>query len=260
MKIFGIVGWKNSGKTGLVERLVDVISARGFSVSTIKHAHHTFDVDKMGKDSYRHRQAGAREVLLSSKNRWALMSELRGVNEASLSSLISKLSPVDLVLIEGYKRDNHSKIEAHRLETRQPLLAREDETIIALASNAINMDVVIPIFNLDNTDGIADFILKDQFDLVLCKGILIHINPDQLSKVYEKIYKSCKQYILIAEYYSTKPIKLTYRNHEEKLFKRDFAGELLQRYKKLKLINYGFSYHKDKYPQDDITWFLLKKN
>tara|TARA_B100000795_G_C22800351_1_gene441554 strand:- start:3098 stop:3712 length:615 start_codon:yes stop_codon:yes gene_type:complete len=108
--------------------------------------------------------------------------------------------------------------------------------------------------------SIADFILKDQFDLVLCKGILIHINPDQLSKVYEKIYKSCKQYILIAEYYSTKPIKLTYRNHEEKLFKRDFAGELLQRYKKLKLINYGFSYHKDKYPQDDITWFLLKKN
>jgi molybdopterin-guanine dinucleotide biosynthesis protein MobB len=160
MKIFGIVGWKNSGKTGLVERLVGVISARGFSVSTIKHAHHTFDVDKMGKDSYRHRQAGAREVLLSSKNRWALMSELRDVNEPSLSSLISKLSPVDLVLIEGYKRDKHSKIEAHRLETRQPLLAWEDETIIALASNAINIDVVIPIFNLDNTESIADFILS----------------------------------------------------------------------------------------------------
>jgi molybdopterin-guanine dinucleotide biosynthesis protein B len=160
MKIFGIVGWKNSGKTGLVERLVGVISARGFSVSTIKHAHHTFDVDKMGKDSYRHRQAGAREVLLSSKNRWALMSELRDVNEPSLSSLVNKLSPVDLVLIEGYKRDKHSKIEAHRLETRQPLLAWEDETIIALASNAINIDVVIPIFNLDNTDSIADFILS----------------------------------------------------------------------------------------------------
>jgi molybdopterin-guanine dinucleotide biosynthesis protein B len=160
MKIFGIVGWKNSGKTGLVERLVGVISARGFSVSTIKHAHHTFDVDKMGKDSYRHRQAGAREVLLSSKNRWALMSELRDVNEPSLSSLVNKLSPVDLVLIEGYKRDKHSKIEAHRLETRQPLLAWEDETIIALASNAIDIDVVIPIFNLDNTESIADFILS----------------------------------------------------------------------------------------------------
>ena len=160
MKIFGIVGWKNSGKTGLVERLVGVISARGFSVSTIKHAHHTFDVDKMGKDSYRHRQAGAREVLLSSKNRWALMSELRDVNEPSLSSLVNKLSPVDLVLIEGYKRDKHSKIEAHRLETRQPLLAWGDETIIALASNAINIDVVIPIFNLDNTESIADFILS----------------------------------------------------------------------------------------------------
>lgn len=108
--------------------------------------------------------------------------------------------------------------------------------------------------------SIADFTPNNQFDLVLCKGILIHVNPHQLKKVYEKIYNSCKQYILIAEYYSTKPVKLNYRNHEEKLFKRDFAGELLQRYKKLKLINYGFSYHKDKYPQDDITWFLLKKN
>ena len=108
--------------------------------------------------------------------------------------------------------------------------------------------------------SITDFIPNDQFDLVLCRGILIHVNPHQLKKVYEKIYKSCKHYILIAEYYSTMPVKIIYRNHEEKLFKRDFAGELLQKYKKLKLIDYGFIYHKDKYPQDDITWFLLKKN
>ncbi len=108
--------------------------------------------------------------------------------------------------------------------------------------------------------NIASFEPNGQFDLVLCKGILIHINPNQLNKVYEKIYKSSKKYILLAEYYSSKPVKIIYRNHEEKLFKRDFAGELLQKYKKLKLVNYGFSYHKDKYPQDDITWFLLKKN
>ena len=108
--------------------------------------------------------------------------------------------------------------------------------------------------------SIASFRPKDQFDLVICKGILIHINPNQLNKVYDKIYNSSKKYILLAEYYSSKPVKVIYRNHEEKLFKRDFAGELLQRYKKLKLVKYGFSYRRDKYPQDDITWFLIKRS
>lgn len=108
--------------------------------------------------------------------------------------------------------------------------------------------------------SIGNFIPIDKFDLVLCKGILIHVNPNQLNEVYDKIYKSCKHYILIAEYYSTSPAKIIYRKHKEKLFKRDFAGELLGKYKNLKLIDYGFVYHKDKYPQDDITWFLLKKN
>tara|TARA_B100001093_G_scaffold520470_1_gene616344 strand:+ start:1960 stop:2574 length:615 start_codon:yes stop_codon:yes gene_type:complete len=108
--------------------------------------------------------------------------------------------------------------------------------------------------------SIASFQPKDQFDLVICKGILIHINPNQLNKVYDKIYNSSKKYILLAEYYSSKPVKVIYRNHEEKLFKRDFAGELLQRYKKLKLVKYGFSYRRDKYPQDDITWFLIKRS
>ena len=107
--------------------------------------------------------------------------------------------------------------------------------------------------------NIGSFLPKKKFDLVLCKGILIHINPNQLKNVYEKIYKSSKKYILIAEYYSSKPVKIIYRKHKEKLFKRDFAGELLKKYKNLKLVKYGFSYHKDKYPQDDITWFLLKK-
>ena len=95
MKIFGVVGWKNSGKTGLIERLVDVISSKGFSVSTIKHAHHTFDIDQVGKDSYRHRKAGAQEVILSSRNRWALMRELRGSPEPDLKTLIKRLSKVD---------------------------------------------------------------------------------------------------------------------------------------------------------------------
>ncbi|MFT6229333.1 MAG: molybdopterin-guanine dinucleotide biosynthesis protein MobB, partial [Paracoccaceae bacterium] len=104
MKIFGVAGWKNSGKTGLMERLVAEICARGITVSTIKHAHHAFDVDQPGKDSHRHRVAGAREVLLASGKRWALMHELRDVPEPPLADLIAHLSPVDLVLIEGYKR------------------------------------------------------------------------------------------------------------------------------------------------------------
>ncbi|MEL6427459.1 MAG: molybdopterin-guanine dinucleotide biosynthesis protein B, partial [Pseudomonadota bacterium] len=107
MKVYGIVGWKNSGKTTLVERLVVEITGRGFSVSTVKHAHHTFDVDHPGKDSHRHRSAGAQEVLLASRNRWALMHELRGAEEPSLADLTRYLAPVELVLIEGYKRDSH---------------------------------------------------------------------------------------------------------------------------------------------------------
>jgi len=114
MKIFGVTGWKNSGKTGLMERLITEFTARGLSVSSIKHAHHSFDIDHPGRDSYRHRDAGARQVLLASRNRWALMHELRNEDEPSLGDLLKQLLPVDLVLIEGYKRDRHPKIEAHR--------------------------------------------------------------------------------------------------------------------------------------------------
>ena len=117
MKIYGVTGWKNAGKTGLMERLVAEITSRGLSVSTIKHAHHSFDVDHPGKDSHRHRVAGAHEVLLASKNRIALMQELRDHEEPELAHLLTRLSPVDLVLIEGYKRDRHPKIEAHRAVT-----------------------------------------------------------------------------------------------------------------------------------------------
>ena len=160
MKVYGIVGYKNAGKTGLMERLVAEITARGFSVSTLKHAHHSFDVDHPGKDSYRHRSAGARQVLLSSGQRWALMSELRGAPEPSLEVLLAKLDPVDLILIEGFKRDTHHKIEAHRAETGHPLLAHDDETVRAVASDAA-VDVAQPVFDLNDTQAIADFILAE---------------------------------------------------------------------------------------------------
>jgi molybdopterin-guanine dinucleotide biosynthesis protein MobB len=161
VKVYGIVGWKNSGKTTLVERLVIEVTRRGFSVSTIKHAHHTFDVDYEGKDSFRHRAAGAREVLLASRNRWALMHEVRDDAEPPLSELLEKLSPVDLVLIEGYKRDGHAKLEAHRAETKQGLLATEDATVTAVASNYVVEGLSVPAFDLDNVAGIASFILKE---------------------------------------------------------------------------------------------------
>ncbi|KIN62096.1 Molybdopterin-guanine dinucleotide biosynthesis protein MobB [Sulfitobacter noctilucicola] len=160
MRIYGVVGWKNAGKTGLMERLVTEITSRGFSVSTVKHAHHTFDVDHEGKDSHRHRVAGASEVLLASRNRFALMHELRETEEPSLTELLTKLSPVDLVLIEGYKRDAHSKIEAHRAETGNELIAPDDPTIRAVASD-VRLTIDRPVFDLNNTAQIADFILSE---------------------------------------------------------------------------------------------------
>jgi molybdopterin-guanine dinucleotide biosynthesis protein MobB len=159
MKIFGVTGWKNSGKTGLMERLITEFTARGLSVSSIKHAHHSFDIDHPGRDSYRHRDAGARQVLLASRNRWALMHELRDEDEPSLGDLLKQLSPVDLVLIEGYKRDRHPKIEAHRKETGQPLIAPEDETIVAVASDA-SVAIDRPVLDLNDTASIANFIAQ----------------------------------------------------------------------------------------------------
>ncbi len=160
MNIYGVVGWKNAGKTGLMERLVTEIAGRGFSVSTVKHAHHTFDVDHPGKDSHRHRVAGATEVLLASRNRFALMHELRDTPEPPLAALLDRLSPVDLVLIEGYKRDAHPKIEAHRAINGNPLIAPDDPTIRAVASDTpLTLDR--PVFDLDDTGAIADFILSE---------------------------------------------------------------------------------------------------
>ena len=160
MRLYGVTGWKNAGKTGLMERLVAEIAGRGYAVSTVKHAHHSFDVDHPGKDSHRHRVAGASEVLLASRNRFALMHEMRGEDEWPLEALLEKLSPVDLVLIEGYKRDRHPKIEAFRAETGHALIAPGDATIRAVASD-VALDLDRPVFDLDATGAIADFILGE---------------------------------------------------------------------------------------------------
>lgn len=160
MRIYGVTGWKNAGKTGLMERLVTEIAGRGHSVSTVKHAHHNFDVDHPGKDSHRHRVAGATEVLLSSRRRFALMHEMRGEDEWPLEALLEKLVPVDLVLVEGYKRDRHPKIEAFRAETGHALIAPGDPTIRAVAADCA-LDLDRPVFDLDDTGTITDFILGE---------------------------------------------------------------------------------------------------
>jgi molybdopterin-guanine dinucleotide biosynthesis protein MobB len=160
MRIYGVVGYKNAGKTGLMERLVTQISGRGIRVSTIKHAHHSFDVDQPEKDSYRHRAAGAEQVLLASKSRWALMTELRDQPEPPLTDLLAQLSPVDLILIEGYKRDAHPKIEAYREAAQNPLIAPDDPTIRAIAADT-PVTVDRPVFDLNDTAAIADFILAE---------------------------------------------------------------------------------------------------
>ncbi|MFD1326895.1 molybdopterin-guanine dinucleotide biosynthesis protein B [Mycoplana ramosa] len=159
-RIFGVSGWKNSGKTGLTTRLVEALVARGYRVSTIKHAHHDFDIDKAGTDSYRHRHAGAREVAIVSGSRYAIMHELRGDPEPAFQDVLARLAPCDLVLIEGYKREPIPKIEARRLDAanRTPL-APQDPHIVAIAADHPVTDTLLPVFDLDDTDGIADFIL-----------------------------------------------------------------------------------------------------
>jgi len=160
MRLYGVTGWKNAGKTGLMERLVAEIAGRGHTVSTVKHAHHSFDVDHPGKDSHRHRVAGAREVLLASRNRFALMHEMRDEKEPTLGALLQKLAPVDLVLVEGYKRDRHPKVEAFRAEAGTALIAPGDPTIRAVASD-VPLDLDRPVFDLNDTGAIADFILAE---------------------------------------------------------------------------------------------------
>ncbi|PSJ64427.1 molybdopterin-guanine dinucleotide biosynthesis protein B [Kumtagia ephedrae] len=158
-RVFGITGWKNSGKTTLTERLVAEFARRGWTVSTVKHAHHAFDIDQPGTDSFRHRAAGAGEVAIVSGVRWALMHELRGDAEPDLDAILARLSPCDLVLVEGYKRERHKKIEVRRLEarSREPL-APGDPAIVAIAADHAVTGTGLPVFALDDVTAIADFV------------------------------------------------------------------------------------------------------
>lgn len=159
MRVYGVIGWKNSGKTSLMERLVADITARGFSVSTVKHVHHDVDLDQPGKDTFRHRQAGAREVVLASKDRYALMVEHRGP-EPDLSAVLSRMAPVDLILVEGYKRDTHRKVEVWRRETGHDLIQTTDPLVRAVATDE-DITLPVPVLNLNDTRAVADFILTE---------------------------------------------------------------------------------------------------
>jgi molybdopterin-guanine dinucleotide biosynthesis protein B len=164
-RILGVTGWSGSGKTTLVRQLIPRLVDQGLSVSTIKHAHHRFDVDQPGKDSWIHREAGARQVLVASDARWALMSELRGAPEPRLDELLARLDPVDLVLIEGYKRDRHPKLEVWRAATGKSPIFADDPTVIALATDAAPPGVRLPVLPLDDVDAVARFVVANAVSL-----------------------------------------------------------------------------------------------
>ncbi len=157
MRVIGLAGWSGAGKTTLLRRLIPALTATGLRVSTLKHAHHGFDIDQPGKDSWEHRQAGATEVLIGSANRWALMHELRGAQEPGLPELLARLSPVDLVLVEGFKRGPHPKIEIFRAANAKPYLHPEDGSIVALASDAAGA-FEVPSVHLDDIGAIASLV------------------------------------------------------------------------------------------------------
>ena len=160
MKIFGIAGWSGSGKTTLLVRLIPELTGRGLRVSTIKHAHHGFDFDKPGKDSYEHRTAGATEVMITSNNRWALMRELRDEPEPTLAECAAHMSDVDLLLVEGFKHENHDKIEVSRKATGKSLLQPDDPHIVAVVSDDTEVQKQVPAIHIDDIPGVADFIME----------------------------------------------------------------------------------------------------
>ncbi len=159
MRLIGLAGWSGAGKTTLIERLIPVLTGRGLRVSTIKHAHHAFDIDQPGKDSWVHRQAGATEVLVASANRFALIHELRGGPEPTLDELVARLSPADMVIVEGFRHGAHLKIEIFRPELGKPPLYPDDPMIVAVASPKPVENLAKPYLPLDDPQAIADFIL-----------------------------------------------------------------------------------------------------
>jgi molybdopterin-guanine dinucleotide biosynthesis adapter protein len=160
MRIIGIAGWSGSGKTTLLTRIIPCLTGRGLLVSTIKHAHHEFDVDRPGKDSHSHRLAGATEVLVGSARRWALMHELRDEAEPPLAALLQKMSPVDLILIEGFKNEGHPKLEVRRAAAGTPPLHPDDPRVVAIASDAPLPGATIPVVALDDIEAIADILVR----------------------------------------------------------------------------------------------------
>jgi molybdopterin-guanine dinucleotide biosynthesis protein B len=165
MRIFGLAAWSGSGKTTLLTKLLPELTGRGLTVSTVKHAHHAFDLDQPGKDSYRHRASGATEVMIASATRWALLHELRGAIEPELETLVTQMSPVDLLLVEGFKRHAHPKLEIVRLSLGKPLLYPDDPMIRGLCAieplpPAMRAGIKLPIYGGEDIAGIADFILE----------------------------------------------------------------------------------------------------
>jgi molybdopterin-guanine dinucleotide biosynthesis adapter protein len=159
MKVFGFAGWSGSGKTTLIEQLVPRFVLQGVSVSLIKHAHHQFDIDRPGKDSYRHRHAGCTEVMVTSDVRWALMHEMRGATEATLEEQMARMTPVDLVLVEGWKWQPIAKLEVYREANGKPLLHPDDRHIIGIASD-VPVQTALPRFGIDDYDRIGQFVLE----------------------------------------------------------------------------------------------------
>ncbi|NND37412.1 MAG: molybdopterin-guanine dinucleotide biosynthesis protein B [Gammaproteobacteria bacterium] len=161
MNVFGIAGYKNSGKTTLIVELIAELTARGLRVATIKHAHHEFDIDHPGKDSYRHREAGATEVMVASRRRWAQVRELQGTVEPTLDELLNRLGPADIVLVEGYKYGDHPKLEIRRSALDHPPLAEESGNVCAVVSDAPIEGLSVPLLARDDVAAIADFILRE---------------------------------------------------------------------------------------------------
>jgi molybdopterin-guanine dinucleotide biosynthesis adapter protein len=165
MRIIGLAGWSGSGKTTLITKLIPWLLARGIRVSTLKHAHHGFDLDQPGKDSFFHRAAGATEVIISSARRWAILHELREEAEWDLPALVEKMSPVDLVLVEGFKRDTFPKLEIHRVANGKPLIHPEDPHIVAIAADSALPAAKVPVIDLNDIEAIADLLLKHAVEI-----------------------------------------------------------------------------------------------
>jgi molybdopterin-guanine dinucleotide biosynthesis protein B len=164
MKVIGLAGWSGAGKTTLLTRVIPQLQKQGLRVSVIKHAHHAFDVDVPGKDSWKHREAGAAEVLVSSSQRWALMHELRGATEPRLPELLAKMSQVDLVVVEGFKREPHRKIEVYRAANEKPLLFPDDPGIVGIATDTV-VETALPTAHLDDIEAVAAMMLKSAISL-----------------------------------------------------------------------------------------------